>query len=70
MNDNYTIFHLHTMLSNGVTNIDSITNYQEYIDQAKVWGMKAIAFSEHGSGDRFRYRKVCEPGKQYRFCHN
>lgn len=47
--DNYTIFHLHTMLSNGVTNIDSITNYQEYIDQAKAWGMKAIAFSEHGS---------------------
>ena len=49
MDSNYTIFHLHTMLSNGVTNIDSITNYQEYIDQAKTWGMKAIAFSEHGS---------------------
>ena len=37
------------MLSNGVTNIDSITNYQDYIDQAKSWGMKAIGFSEHGS---------------------
>ena len=37
------------MLSNGVTNIDSITGYQQYIDQAKAWGMKAIAFSEHGS---------------------
>ena len=49
MSDNYTIFHLHTMLSNGVTNIDSITGYQDYIDQAKAWGMKAIAFSEHGS---------------------
>ena len=49
MNNNYTIFHLHTMLSNGVTNIDSITSYQDYINQAKEWGMKAIAFSEHGS---------------------
>ena len=49
MDKNYTIFHLHTMLSNGVTNIDSITGYQSYIDQAKAWGMKALAFSEHGS---------------------
>ena len=47
--NNYTVFHLHTMLSNGVTNIDSITGYQAYIDQAKAWGMKALAFSEHGS---------------------
>ena len=37
------------MFSNGVTNIDSITTYQQYIDQAKEWGMKAMAFSEHGS---------------------
>ena len=44
MDKNYTIFHLHTMLSNGVTNIDSITGYQSYIDQAKAWGMKALAF--------------------------
>ena len=47
--NNYTVFHLHTMLSNGVTNIDSITGYQAYIDQAKAWNMKALAFSEHGS---------------------
>ena len=25
MNENYTIIHLHSMLSNGVTNIDSVT---------------------------------------------
>ena len=37
------------MLSNGVTNIDSITSYQEYINQAKEYGMTAIGFSEHGS---------------------
>lgn len=49
MDNNYVVYHLHTMLSNGITNIDSITNYQEYIDYAASLGMKAIAFSEHGS---------------------
>ena len=49
MNKNYTILHLHSMLSNGVTNIDSVTRYDQYIDHAAELGMKAIAFSEHGS---------------------
>lgn len=46
---NYTPYHIHTMLSNGVTNIDSITDFHAYIDKAKEYGMKAFAFSEHGS---------------------
>lgn len=37
------------MLSNGVTNIDSVTRYDQYIDRATELGMRAIAFSEHGS---------------------
>lgn len=49
MNANYTILHIHSMLSNGVTNIDSVTRYDQYIDRAAELGMKAIAFSEHGS---------------------
>lgn len=49
MNENYTILHLHSMLSNGITNIDSVTRYDQYIDCAAELGMKAIAFSEHGS---------------------
>lgn len=49
MDKNYTILHLHSMLSNGVTNIDSVTRYDQYIDRAAELGMKAIAFSEHGS---------------------
>ena len=49
MNENYTILHLHSMLSNGITNIDSVTRYDQYIDRAAELGMKAIAFSEHGS---------------------
>ena len=46
---NYTILHLHSMLSNGVTNIDSVTPYDQYIDKAHELGMVAMAFSEHGS---------------------
>lgn len=48
-NNNYTVIHLHSDLSNGVTNIDSITKYDDYINRAKELGMKAIAFTEHGS---------------------
>lgn len=42
-------YHMHSMLSNGVTNIDSITDYHDYIDLAKTCGMKALGFSEHGN---------------------
>ncbi len=45
----YTPYHIHTMLSNGITNIDSITDFHDYVDRAKELGMKAFAFSEHGS---------------------
>lgn len=48
-NENYTILHLHSMLSNAVTNIDSVTAYSEYIQKAHDLGMSAMAFSEHGS---------------------
>jgi DNA polymerase III subunit alpha len=46
---NYTVLHCHTMLSNGVTNIDSVTKYTDYINKAVECDMKALAFSEHGS---------------------
>lgn len=49
MEKNYTITHLHSDLSNGTTNIDSVTKFHEYIEKAKELGMKAIAFSEHGN---------------------
>lgn len=56
---NYTILHCHTTLSNGVTNIDSVTSYDEYIKQAKTWGMTAMAFSEHGSVFQWVKKKLC-----------
>lgn len=47
--NNYTILHCHSDMSNGVTNIDSVTKFQSYIDRAQECGMKAFALSEHGS---------------------
>lgn len=46
---NYTVLHLHSDMSNGVTNVDSVTKFQEYVDKAAELGMTALAFSEHGS---------------------
>ena len=58
---NYTITHLHTMYSNGTTNIDSVTNYTDYIHKAKESGMKAIAFTEHGNIFNWYKKKLeCE----------
>ena len=46
---NYIVYHLHSDLSNGVTNIDSVTKYKEYVEYAKSLGMTALAFAEHGN---------------------
>ena len=35
--DNYVVYHLHSDLSNGVTNVDSVTKFGEYIEAAKIW---------------------------------
>ena len=58
MNKNYTVYHLHSDLSNGVTNVDSVTKYNEYIDYAASLGMKAMGFSEHGSIFQWVKKKV------------
>lgn len=49
MSTMYFPYHMHTMLSSGTTNIDSITSYQEYVDAAKNCGMKGLCISEHGN---------------------
>lgn len=48
MDNNYVVYHLHSDLSNGVTNVDSVTKYNEYVDYAASLNMKAMAFAEHG----------------------
>ena len=67
MNNNYTIYHLHSDLSNGVTNIDSITKYNEYIDYAASLNMKAMGFAEHGSVLEWTFKKskIEEKGMKY-----
>lgn len=66
-NKNYTVYHCHSDLSNGVTNIDSITKYDEYIDYAASIGMKAFGFSEHGSVFQWIKKKlhIEEMGMKY-----
>lgn len=59
MNKNYVVYHLHSDLSNAVTNIDSVTKYTEYIARAQELGMTAMAFSEHGSVMAW-YAKKCK----------
>lgn len=45
---NYTVLHCHCDMSNGITNIDSVTKYQDYIKLASELGMTAFAISDHG----------------------
>lgn len=69
MNDNYVVYHLHSDLSNGVTNIDSVTKYDEYIDYAASLGMKAMAFSEHGSVMEWTFKKNKIESKGMKYIH-
>lgn len=69
MEDNYVVYHLHSDLSNGVTNIDSITKYNEYIDYAASLGMKAMAFSEHGSVMEWTFKKEKIESKGMKYIH-
>lgn len=49
MGNNYTILHCHCDMSNGVSNIDSVTKYQDYVNRASELGMTSLAISDHGS---------------------
>lgn len=65
--DNYVVYHLHSDLSNGVTNIDSVTKFKEYVAKAKELGMTAMAFSEHGNIFEWVHKKeaIEEAGMKY-----
>ena len=67
MENNYTVYHLHSQLSNAVTNVDSVTRFDEYIKEAKECGMKALGFSEHGSVMEWWHKKCAieEAGMKY-----
>ena len=55
--NNYVPYHVHSDLSNGVTNIDSVTKYKEYIKRAAECGMTAFGFAEHGSVFEWWHKK-------------
>lgn len=65
--DNYIKIHIHSMLSNGTTNIDSVTNFRDYIARAKKLGMSAICFTEHGNIFEWIHKKeeVEKAGMKY-----
>lgn len=69
MINNYTVYHLHSDLSNGVTNIDSVTKYKEYIDYASSLGMKAMAFSEHGNIFEWVHKKQAVESAGMKYIH-
>lgn len=67
--DNYTLIHLHTDMSNGTTNIDSITKYDEYIKKAKEYGMESICFTEHGNIFGWTKKKQCAEENGLKYIH-
>ena len=66
---NYTPYHIHTMYSNGTTNIDSVTDYKDYIDKAVEYGMTAFGFSEHGNLFSWLHKKEYIESKGLKYIH-
>lgn len=66
---NYVVYHLHSSMSNGVTNIDSVTKYNQYIEYAYSLGMRAIGFSEHGSIFGHIKKKECIEKMGMKYIH-
>lgn len=69
MVDNYVCYHLHSDLSNGVTNIDSVTKFTDYVERAKECGMKALGFSEHGSVFEWWHKKCAIEAAGMKYIH-
>lgn len=67
--NNYTVYHLHSDLSNGVTNVDSVTKFGEYVERAKQCGMTAMAFSEHGSVFEWWHKKCAVEAAGMKYIH-
>lgn len=57
MTGNYFCYHIHSDLSNAVTNIDSVTKFGDYVKAAQECGMTTFGFSEHGSVMEWLHKK-------------
>lgn len=60
---------MHSDLSNGVTNVDSVTKYHEYIKRAEECGMTALGFSEHGSVFEWYHKKTAIEAAGMKYLH-
>jgi DNA polymerase-3 subunit alpha len=69
MANNFVLYHLHTDLSNGTTNIDSCTKYDQYIKRAAELGMTAMAFSEHGNIFEWVNKKMAIEAAGMKYIH-
>lgn len=67
--NNYVAYHVHTDLSTGVTNVDSVTKYKDYVARAKELGMKALAISEHGSVFEWLHKKEAIEAAGMKYIH-
>lgn len=67
--NNYTVFHCHTMLSNPTTTMDSVNNYKDYVDKAKLLGMKGLCFSEHGNIFEWLHKKEYVENNGMKYIH-
>ncbi len=63
------MYHLHSDLSNGVTNIDSVTKFELYVSRAKECGMAALGFSEHGSLFEWWHKKQAIEAAGMKYIH-
>lgn len=66
---NYVPYHMHSDLSNGVTNVDSVTKFGEYIERAKECGMTAFGFAEHGSVMEWYHKKCAIEAAGMKYLH-
>lgn len=68
--ETYVGYHIHSFLSNGTTNIDSITNFRSYVDAASKYGMPALGISEHGNTFEWLHKKeaIEAAGMKYLHC--
>lgn len=60
---------MHSDLSNGVTNIDSVTKFGQYVQRAKECGMRALGFSEHGNLFEWWHKKCAIEAAGMKYIH-
>ncbi len=67
----YSILHCHTELSSGITNIDSVTKYEQYIERASKEedGIYNITFTEHGNIFNWYKKKLALEKAGFKYIH-